>query len=327
MRTKKLFAMIALIGAGLWLAPAVAEAQDGPGTVYRIGVGDLLRVSVWQEPTLDREVEVAIDSTIVLPLVGSIRAGGYTPAELSRILTDRYSLYKRDISQVEVVVIEFNSREIFVIGAVTNPGRLAFQEIPDVWDVIMTAGGPATDAYLREVRIMRGEGTERRSIPIDLNQYLLGGDRESLPMLRPGDTVYIPHSQVEGVDAFADKIVYVFGDVVKPGMYLVGQSDDLVGALLVAGGIAEGGDRKRVRIIREEGIRRVVTEVNLDDYLVRGDMRANPTLRAGDTVQIPPSRGKQYRQFFEDMRGPLQLFTTTMTAILLVDRLSNNDNR
>lgn len=313
-----------LVAGLLLLVAAGAAAEEARETVYRIGMGDRLRVSVWQEPTLDREVEVGIDSTIVLPLVGSIRAGGYTPAELSRILTDRYSLYKRDISQVEVVVTEYNSRELYVIGEVATPGRLTFQEIPDLWDVIMTAGGPTTSAYLNEVRILRGEGETRRSIPVDLNTYLLGGDRTALPRLQPGDTVYIPRSNVTGVDAFADQVVYVYGEVAAPGMYMVGHGEDLIGALLLAGGLTPDGDQKCVRLIRKEGGRRVVHEVNLEEFLRRGDERANPALRGGDTVEIATSQGSSFRRVWEQYSPSLTILTTTFTAVLVYDRLANN---
>jgi polysaccharide export outer membrane protein len=297
--------------------------QTPPEPAYTIGVGDRLRVSVWQEPTLDREVEVGIDGTIVLPLVGSIRAAGYTASAFSEVLTERYSLYKRDISQVEVVVIEFNSREIFVIGEVASPGRYAFQAIPDLWNVIMTAGGPTTAAFLNEVRILRGEGDRRRTIPVDLNAYLLGGDRASLPALQAGDTVYIPRTSVTGVDAFAENVVYVFGEVAKPGMYLVGQGETLVGALLLAGGVTEAADRNHVRVVRDEGGRRIVTEVDLENYLQRGDAAANPRLQAGDTIEVAPGAGTRFRSFFENYSPGLTILTTTFTAILVYERLTD----
>ncbi|MBN1826801.1 MAG: polysaccharide biosynthesis/export family protein [Candidatus Eisenbacteria bacterium] len=311
--------------AALFLAAAVqTSAQERGLNVYTIGVGDILRVSVWQEPSLDREVEVGIDSTIVLPLVGPIRAAGYTPAQLSRILTERYSLYKRDISQVEVVVVEYNSREIFVFGEVAHPGPFAFQEIPDLWSVIMKAGGPTGMAYLREVRILRGDGEGRRSIPVDLNAFLLGAVETALPRLQPGDTVYIPRTNVEGPDAFSTNKVYVYGEVRTPGMFLVGPGEDLIGAILLAGGVTEFADVEHVRLVRADGERRVVQEVNLDDYLRRGDLRANPALRPGDTVEVGLRSSNRFRRFFEDVRPTLSTLTSLVTVYLLVDRISNN---
>ncbi|MFH1682006.1 MAG: polysaccharide biosynthesis/export family protein [Candidatus Eisenbacteria bacterium] len=308
----------------LLLAAGAAHAQGDAERVYTIGVGDRLRVSVWQEPTLDREVEVGIDGLVVLPLVGTIRAAGYTPSALAEILTDRYSLYKRDISQVEVVVVEYNSREIYIIGEVGSPGRYAFQEIPDLWSVIMTAGGPTTASYLSEVRILRGEGEGMRTIAIDLNSYLLGGDREALPRLQPGDTVYIPRTNVVGVDVFADRVVYVFGQVVRPGMYLVGRNESLVGALLLAGGVTEAADRNRVRIVREESGQRVVTEVSLEDYMARGDGRGNPPLRSGDTIEVTSTSETQLRTFFDTYGSGLRAVTTVLTMALLYDRFVEN---
>ncbi|MBM3320132.1 MAG: polysaccharide biosynthesis/export family protein [Candidatus Eisenbacteria bacterium] len=320
-RTTRTFVRAILL---LGVAAGGSFAQVETERVYTIGVGDLLRVSVWQEPTLNREVEVGIDGLVVLPLVGSIRAAGHTPSALAAILTDRYSLYKRDISQVEVVVIEFNSREIFVIGEIGQPGRYTFQEIPDLWTVIMEAGGPTTSAFLSEVRILRGEGESMRTITIDLNAYLLGGDREALPRLQPGDTVYIPRTSVLGADFLADRVVYVFGEVVRPGTYLVGANENLVGALLLAGGITPTGDRGRVRIVRDESGQRVVTEVNIEDYTKRGDLRGNPILRAGDTIEVARDSETRLRTFFDSYGAGLRMVSTVLTFVYLYDRLVDN---
>lgn len=299
------------------------SAQTGTTNVYAIGVGDRLRVSVWQESSLDRDVEVGMDSTIVLPLVGTIRAGGYTTAQLSRILTDRYSLYKRDISQVEVVVVEFNSRSIYVFGEVARAGAYSFQEIPDLWNVIMEAGGPTAMAYLKDIRILRGDGEERRSIPVDMNAFLLGGSEVSLPRLQPDDTIYIPKTNVEGMDAFSSNVVYVFGEVKNPGIYMVGQGEDLIGALLLAGGVTEFGDKGSIRLVRTDGERRIVNEVDLDDYLLRGDTFANPLLKSGDTIDIGIRRSNKYRKLFEDIRPSLLTVSSVVTMFLVVDRISN----
>ncbi len=317
---------IGLILAFSLFAAHAALAQESAVRAYTIGVGDRLRVSVWQEPTLDRSVEVGVDSLIVLPLVGPIKAAGYSPAQLSRTLTEKYSLYKRDISQVEVVVAEYNSREIYVIGEISNRGRYTFQVIPDLWTVIMQAGGPTQAAYLGEVRILRGTGSEEKSIRVNLNDFLLGGDASYLPRLQPGDTVYIPASTNRGVDAFATSVVYVYGEVRSPGLYLIGQEEDLVGAILTAGGLSLNADPKRIRIIRKEGERRVVNEVNLKDYLEKGEIYANPLLRPGDTIEVVERRSSGVRRFFSELIQPsFSTITQTLSLILIIDRISDTN--
>lgn len=323
MLRKRLFACLLVIAA--WCAPD-ASAQDQPVRSYTIGVGDRLRVSVWQEPSLDRTVEVGVDSLIVLPLVGPIKAGGYAPAQLSRTLTERYSLYKRDISQVEVVVLEYNSREVYVIGQIAQRGRYTFQEIPDIWTVIMNAGGPGQNAHLGEVRILRGKGGEERVIKVNLNAFLLGGDTTDLPKLQPGDTVYIPTASARGVDAFATNVIYVYGGVRSPGLYLVNEEEDLVGALLIAGGIDPGADNTKVKIIRRNGERRVVHELNINDYMERGEIHANPYLKPGDTIEIAERKSSAVRRFFQELIQPsFQTISSVLTLVVLIDRVNNNN--
>ena len=221
-------------------------------------------------------------------------------------------------------MVEYNSREIFVFGEVAHAGALSFQEIPDLWSVIMTAGGPTPMAFLSEVRILRGDGEGRRAIPVDLNTYLLGGSESALPRLQPGDTVYVPRTNVEGPDAFSTNKVYVYGEVKTPGMFLVGPGEDLIGALLLAGGVTEFADVERIRLVREDGERRIVQELNLQDYLRRGDRRSNPLLRAGDTIEVGLRSSNRFRRFFEDVRPTLSTLTSLATVWLLVDRISND---
>ncbi len=311
----------------LHLAATVAPAQATGSEAYTIGVGDRLRISVWQEPSLDREVEVGVDSMIVLPLVGPLKAGGYSPVQLSRVLTERFSLYKRDISQVEVVVVEYNSREIFVIGEVAKRGRYTFQRIPDLWTVIMTAGGPTQNAFLGEVRILRGAGETEKSILVNLNLYLLGGDASALPKLQPGDTVYIPEASTRGVDAFATSVIQVSGEVTNPGLYLVDENQDLVGALLVAGWLSADGDPSTVRVIREVGDRVVVNTVDLDDFMKRGEIRGNPLLKPGDTIEVSARRSTGVRRFFQELITPsFQTVTSAVALVVLIDRLGTYRN-
>ncbi len=309
----------------LMLGASDLAAQGGESGAYVIGMGDRIRISVWQEPSLDRDVDVGVDSMIVLPLVGPIRAGGYSPVQLSRILTERFSLYKRDISQVEVVVVEYNSREIFVIGEVAKRGRYTFQRIPDLWTVIMTAGGPTQNAFLGEVRILRGTGANENSILVNLNTYLLGGGSSGLPSLQPGDTVYIPTASTSGVDAFATSVIYIYGKVGNPGLFLVGKDQDLIGALLTAGGLTDDGDPTNIKVIREEGDRRIVNTVNIDDYMERGALHGNPILKPGDTIEVSVRRSSMVKRFIQELIAPsFQTVTSVVALVVLVDRLGDD---
>ena len=121
---------------GLVLALGACAAGPRPGEVptadpsiqavevYRIGVDDILRVSVWQNPDLNVEVPVRPDGNISVPLAGDVPAGGRTPQEVAESIREKLSSYLRD-PNVTVILTELRSHEylarVRVTGAVRSP--------------------------------------------------------------------------------------------------------------------------------------------------------------------------------------------------------------
>ena len=146
------------------------------------------------------------------------------------------------------------------------------------------------------------------------------GTVSSLPMLDPGDTVIVPAAADTYTGSFG---VNVFGSVVTPGTYKLQSRQDLITAILQAGGPSEIASLDRVNIVRpnSDGSMSTVT-VDFSRYLNQGDPYANPKLKPGDTVYVPQkSRGKQLAD--ADITLLLTLLTTTMTMVLLVVTLND----
>lgn len=297
-----LLVVFGMLGGGF----VPARGADGE---YEIGPDDVLDVSVWQAPELGGAVTVSSAGTIVLPLVGEVTAAGLTPKQLAAKLTEAFSVYKRDVARVTVRVTTYNSRAIYVIGQVATPGKLPFEEIPSVWDAIKEAGGPLQDAFLGEVRIVRTEGDGQRAFRVDVEAFLAGRETE-MPKLLPGDTIVVPKSSMPGFDVLAKDVVFLEGEVAKPGSYSMGPARDLLGAVLLAGGFSPNADRSKVSLVRRAEGATIVRSIDVRKFHEKGDVGSNPRVQPGDWISVP--RAPEDRGFL----GSVGAFTREVGPLL-----------
>ena len=108
---------------------------------YRVGPLDLLEISVFQVPDLNRTVRINTSGQISLPLIGAIRAGGKTITELEAEIASKLSAQYLQDPQVSVFVKEFSSQRITVEGAVKQPGIFPITGKTSLLQVIAMARG------------------------------------------------------------------------------------------------------------------------------------------------------------------------------------------
>jgi polysaccharide export outer membrane protein len=246
---------------------------------YEIGAGDVLEVEIWQQPELSSVVTVYSDGTIVLPVVGSVEVEGITPAEAADLISRRFMTFNPRISQVAVRVTEFNSKSLYVLGEVADPGRYSFERIPDLVTVLSEAGGVNAAAALSEILILRTDSLRGRSLGVDVENLINQGNLSSLPGLRPGDVIWVPRRDGH----VGESKVSIFGQVNNPGMYTIGSNTDLLSLILLAGGPREEADLGKVRLMRTG---RGSTTINLDSYLDSGEGDVIPRLNPGDIIVV-----------------------------------------
>jgi polysaccharide export outer membrane protein len=271
---------LAGLGACLFLSPDVCEAAQA--SEYVIGAEDVLAVTVRERPDLSGTFLVGPQGTIALPLLGEVKAAGMTPSQLSRELSRKLSVFRA--GDAVVTVAQYNSRKIFVVGEVVRPGKYAFPIIPSVWHVLSEAGGPTDAALLGAVQIIRAGTGE--TITVDVRR-LISGEAEEEVRLFPGDTVRVPRRSLSAPEG---QVVYVLGEVKKPGGYEVTFARDVVAAISAAGGLTEKADLRKVTIVRRTVSSSTTMEVNLSKYLREGLLSANPDLNPGDTITVPRKR-------------------------------------
>ncbi|HYQ95747.1 MAG TPA: polysaccharide biosynthesis/export family protein [Candidatus Eisenbacteria bacterium] len=317
-------ALLAVSVAPCKAAETAAPAPSGgstPGTSnYRIGAGDVLNVEVVGRRDLSTQYTVGPDGVLFMPLTGGVTAEGKTVNELSAELARRLSLYDRDITQVNVSVAEFRSRKIFVLGAVVKPGKYSFAQLPNVWDAIGEAGGPAEDAQLSSVEVIPSDQTSGRASQIvDVAAAIREGRVQGLERLKPGDTVRVPKGLPGSGSALSatGNSVFMFGAITRPGPIPMERQMDLMAAIAQSGGPTPEANLNAVQIVRRNGPRTVHMKVNLNAFINKANSSGNPTLMAGDTVILPR---QDSGGFLSVVRTLSPIVALASTIVILVRR-------
>jgi polysaccharide export outer membrane protein len=194
-----LVGLLLLLAACATTAPGTAPPQVDPAaqavSVYRIGVDDILQVSVWHNPDLDAKVPVRPDGMISVPLIGDVMAGGKTPEEVSAEIADKLKTYVRD-PQVAVILTELRSHEylsrVRVTGAVRQPVSVPYRQGMTVLDAVLAAGGTTDFAAGDRTELYRKEGDATHAYPVRLDRILQKGDLSTNYPAQPGDVITVP---------------------------------------------------------------------------------------------------------------------------------------
>jgi polysaccharide export outer membrane protein len=181
----------ALMAAAYAQRPTVTDVVSAYGdTDFRLGPGDVIDVSVYQEKELSTTVPVRPDGKISIPLVGEITASGKTAIDLQREVAQKYAQY---IAQpaVTVVVKEVNSPKVSVLGEVKNPGVYKIKERATVLDAIAMAGGLTEYAKKSKITVIRVDGGGgQKHMKFNLDDQIKGRRSDPFYVL-PYDTIYI----------------------------------------------------------------------------------------------------------------------------------------
>lgn len=162
---------------------------------YRIGVDDVLQITVWRNPELSVTVPVRPDGKISVPLIGDVQAGGNTPMQVAAIIKDKLSTYIRE-PNVAIILTQLRSHEFLlrvrVTGAVRTPKSMPYRQGMTVLDVVLEAGGINDFAVPNRTKVYRKLKTKIEVIDVDLGDILNKGKLETNVEIRPGDVVTIP---------------------------------------------------------------------------------------------------------------------------------------
>jgi len=162
---------------------------------YHIGVDDTININVWRNPELTVTVPVRPDGKISMPLIGDVRAAGYTPEHVAKSIQNKLKNFVRD-PNVTLMVTGLQSNEYLtrlrITGAVTNPTSLNYRQGMTVLDAILAAGSVNDFAAPNNTKLYRKIKGKARVISIYLGDILYKGKLQTNIELRPGDILTVP---------------------------------------------------------------------------------------------------------------------------------------
>lgn len=165
---------------------------------YRIGPQDKINITVFQEPELSlQDVQVDAGGNILLPLIGTVVAGGRTTAELSEEIAQRLDSRFLVDPQVSVIVASSVSQKVTVEGSVTEPGVYEVRGQTSLLEALAMAKGPSRVAALEQVAVFRTVNGQRMGALFNVKAIRRG---EALdPEIKGNDTVVVGLSNVKAV--------------------------------------------------------------------------------------------------------------------------------
>ncbi|MBT9597772.1 MAG: polysaccharide export protein EpsE [Vitreoscilla sp.] len=261
---------MASLGSG-WPTLAAAQTAEPPVAaradvdLYRIGAGDSVRISVYQSPDLALETRVTEAGVISYPLIGTLRIGGLTISEAEAALAA--ALKKGDFiknPQVSMMVTQVRANQANVLGQVGKPGRIPLDVAGmRLTDVIALAGGITASAGSDTVVVTGTRNGQPFRREVDLPKVFAPGGRGEDIVIQPNDVIWVDRYPV----------IYLYGEVQKPGQLRLERGMTVVQALASAGGLTQRGTPRGLRVSRRAPNGQVQSlELSMDDALQSGDV-------------------------------------------------------
>jgi len=270
------------------IAPAVSQSSadeaihtSTPAMALPIGPGDFLDVSEFHTPEFRSAVRVAADGSVSLPFVGSINIVGLSEQQTSAIIEK--ALFDHGIllhPQVSVLITSAVGQDVSVLGEIIRPGVYPYTVHHRLLDLISSASGLSSNAG-RLVTIYHRNDSHTAHLFV-LDPSGVETKVEHNPELAPGDTIQVSRAG----------LVYVIGDVVRPGGFAVDpvQGLTVVQALSLAWGATPNAAATKAILIRDQSGGRTLTTLNLH-RMIRGQ-DPDEVVRDRDILFVPDSAAK-----------------------------------
>lgn len=249
----------------IFLASGTLHAQNPAATAeYVLGAGDMLRITVVQNPDLTTEARVSEVGTLTFPYIGSVPVGGLSLSQGEKKIADMLRAANIVPSpQVNIQPVQLRSKQVAVLGQVTKPGRYPLETLNmRVSDMLAVAGGISEKGADTVVLVGTRQGRPVRQ-EIDVPVQLLKGDRTGDVLLESGDVLYVDRAPQ----------FYIYGEVQRPGAYRLERSMTVMQGLATGGGLTTRGSEKGLRLHRRDGSGKLqVISVQLDSPLQPDDV-------------------------------------------------------
>jgi polysaccharide export outer membrane protein len=255
--------------------PLRSQQQDNSSGLA-LGPGDEVEITVYGAPDLSQHTRVSAGGDISIPLIGDVPVAGLSSSEAEDTIANE--LRTNNIvnnPRVSVYVKDYTNSGFSVTGEVAKPGFYSAVGPHRLFDVLQAAGGP-TDKASDKVVINHRDQKDPITLMLSKNPTEIASSNVNL---RPGDTIVVPRAG----------IVYVLGEVTRPGGYVLNATGGITVLQVVAaaGGTTHVASAGKTRLLRrtENGFQEETIDVN---KLLRGKTH-DVAVRDKDILFIPSS--------------------------------------
>jgi polysaccharide export outer membrane protein len=248
--------------AGAPAAPVAGPALDTDAE-YQLGAGDIIHITVFQNPDLTIDTRVSENGQIAFPLIGSVKIGGLTIRQAEQLIATRLRRgHFVQQPQVNILPTQIVGSQVAVLGQVNKPGRYPLATLDTrVSDMLATAGGIAPDGAdsVWLIGVRNGHVIRKR---LDTTALFIQGSAADVEV-HSGDVLFVDRQP----------LVYIYGEVQKAGAFRLERNMTVMQALAEGGGLTPKGTQRGIRIHRRmpDGRIEEITP-SLDDLLQPNDV-------------------------------------------------------
>lgn len=246
------------------------HATKPQADAYRLGPGDVIEITVYNNPDLTTKTSIGEDGTISFPLIGNVSLAGLTRAEAEKRIAHALEVGKFvPKPYVNLVISDYRSQTISVLGDVSKPGTYQIRRPIRVTEVLAMAGGITQNGSQQVTLVRKGANGTARRLTVDVADVLQHGDLGQDALVGNGDIVFVPPAPR----------FYIYGEVRNPGAYPLHDGMTVQQAISVGGGLTVRGTQRGIQVDRKQPDGRVQSHA----------ARLSDQLRPGDVVEVPQS--------------------------------------
>ena len=305
------------------LPPPTAEnkvfTMVGGVPQYRIGPADVLDLVITRGPTQDKIQTTVRSSGKIFVLLAEVGVEGLTTEQAGVAIGRELSAFFRSPT-VDVQVKEFNSKRVFVFGAVGSISRASGTSIPlsgrfTLLETIGKAGGFHPSAAMDRVKVTRADG---KAYVINMFKYMQEGDPSLEYIVDAGDTVFVPE-QVKG----QEQRVFLMGEVKAPGPAPYYPTLTMGQLIAQVGGWTDGALFEEAAIVRASPEVTEIFTVDLRQLLLEGNRRIDQYLRPNDIVFVPRTKIASWNAFLNQLLPTFNLLNQPVSTVLQIKAIKD----
>jgi polysaccharide export outer membrane protein len=325
-RISGIFVLCSSLNPLIWAQQPTQPAEERPRAYttesgfpeYRIGVGDELRVRIWNGiEAKEYEVTVQTDGSIFLPFIGlaDLKVDGLSSLQLRNAIVERLGVSYRQPA-AEVVITKRIARVATLLGEIrttqrasSGPGRYSLPGRIQLLDFITEHGGMTDKADLNNTQLIRHGETQI----CNLSKAIFEGDNSQNPIVDEGDLVFVPPLSL------SSRKFFVFGEVTSQGLLELPSEAPIAEIIAEAGGFTRDAHKSHVVIVRGDLENPQVLAANFE-AMKKGDISQNIMAADGDLIFVGRRKLATYTDVMNAFAQPLNILVTTA---VLANSISN----